>query len=70
MDNKKKKSIILITFTLIILVVTTLFIVINCTKTDELISVKSKKDLEKLFEEKAQLLNPDVNNIVEEAPQE
>ena len=40
MDNEKKKSIILITFTLIILVVITLFIVVNCTKTDELISVK------------------------------
>lgn len=53
MDNKKKKSIILITFTLIILVVTTLFIVINCTKTDELISVKSKKDLEKLYNAKS-----------------
>ena len=30
----------------------------------------TKKRAEKLFEEKAQLLNPDVNNIVEEAPQE
>ena len=30
----------------------------------------TRKRAEKLFEEKAQLLNPDVNNIVEEAPQE
>lgn len=30
----------------------------------------TKKRAEKLFEEKAQLLNPDVNNIVEEVPQE
>ena len=30
----------------------------------------TRKRAEKLFEEKAQLLNPDVNNIVEEDPQE
>lgn len=30
----------------------------------------TRKRAEKLFEEKAQLLNPDVDNIVEEAPQE
>ena len=30
----------------------------------------TKKRAEKLFEEKAQLINPDVNNIVEEVPQE
>ena len=29
-----------------------------------------RKRAEKLLEEKAQLLNPDVNNIVEEVPQE
>lgn len=30
----------------------------------------TRKRAEKLFEEKAQLLNPDVENIVEEDPQE
>ena len=30
----------------------------------------TRKRAEKLFEEKAQLLNPDVENIVEEVPQE
>ena len=30
----------------------------------------TRKRAEKLLEEKAQLLNPDVNNIVEEVPQE
>lgn len=30
----------------------------------------TRKRAEKLFEEKAQLLNTDVNNIVEEVPQE
>ena len=30
----------------------------------------TRKRAEKLFEEKAQLINPDVNNIVEEVPQE
>ena len=30
----------------------------------------TRKRAEKLFEEKAQLLNPDVNNIVEEDPQQ
>ena len=30
----------------------------------------TKKRAEKLLEEKAQLLNPDVDNIVEEVPQE
>ena len=30
----------------------------------------TRKRAEKLLEEKAQLINPDVNNIVEEVPQE
>ena len=30
----------------------------------------TRKRAEKLFEEKAQLLNPDVENIIEEVPQE
>ena len=30
----------------------------------------TRKRAEKLFEEKAQLLNPDIDNIVEEDPQE
>ena len=30
----------------------------------------TRKRAEKLFEEKAQLLNPDIDNIVEEVPQE